>query len=84
MAYMLKFGKRFDKEFYKIDNSVSPQIVKKLARLEEGPKNVGKHLLYTKPTLWEFKVEVYRIFYIIREVREEVWLLSIKHKDECD
>lgn len=84
MVYILKFGKRFDKEFEKVDKSVSQQIIKKLDRLKENPENVGKPLLYTTPRLWEFKVEVFRAFYLIQESQKEVWLLSIKHKDECD
>lgn len=55
-----------------------------MARLKEDPDNVGKPLLHTKPTLWEFKAEVYRVFYIIQDNTEEIWLLSVKHKDECD
>ena len=82
MSFILKFGKKFDKEFSKIDKSISEQIVKKLARLKENPENIGKPLSHTKPTLWEFKVEVFRVFYTIQE--NEVWLLSVKHKDECD
>ncbi len=84
MTYTLKFGKRFDKEFAKIDKSVSEQIVKKLERLEQNPESIGKPLLYTKPALWEFKVESFRVFYIIQENTKEIWLLSVKHKDECD
>ncbi len=84
MTYILKFGKKFDKEFSKIDKSISSQIVKKLARLKENPEIVGKPLLHTKPTLWEFKTEVYRVFFIIQENAKEVWILSVKHKDECD
>lgn len=84
MGYILKFGKKFDREFGKIDKSVSEQIVKKLARLKENPENIGKPLLHTKPTLWELKVEVFRVFYLIRANEKEIWLLSLKHKDECD
>ena len=84
MVYLLKFGKKFDREFEKIDKSISSQIVKKLARLKENPEIIGKPLLYTNPSLWEFKAEVFRIFYIVQENRKEVWLLSVKHKDECD
>ena len=84
MTYTLKFGKKFDREFEKIDKSVSSQIVKKLTRLKENPESIGKPLLHTKPTLWEFKAEVFRVFYIVQENAKEVWLLSVKHKDECD
>ena len=84
MAYILKFGKKFDKEFSKIDKSVSEQIVKKLKRLKESPESIGKPLLYTNPVLWEFKAEVFRIFYIIQENIKEILVLSVKHKDECD
>ncbi|MEK6844168.1 MAG: relE [Nanoarchaeota archaeon] len=34
MAYTIKFGKKFDREFEKIDKSISDQIVKKLKRLK--------------------------------------------------
>ena len=64
MSFTLKFGKRFDREFEKIDKSISEQIVKKLTRLKESPNNIGKPLLHTKPALWEFKAEAFRIFYI--------------------
>ena len=84
MTYVLKFGRKFDKEFEKIDKSVSDQIIKKLERLKENPENIGKPLLHTKPTLWEFKAEVFRVFYIIQENAKEIWLLSAKHKDECE
>ncbi|MBI2056730.1 type II toxin-antitoxin system RelE/ParE family toxin [Candidatus Pacearchaeota archaeon] len=84
MGYALKFGKKFDKEFGKIDKSIYMQIVKKLDRLKETPEQIGKPLFYTKPTLWEFKIESFRIFYVIQKNLNEVWLLSLKHKDECD
>jgi|SRR3990167_7964172 len=84
MTYILKFGKKFDREFEKIDRSISEQIVKKLKRLKENLETVVKPLLHTNPTLWEFKAEVFRIFYIIQESTKEIWLLSVKHKDECD
>ena len=84
MTHILKFGKKFDREFSKIDKSVSEQIVKKLARLKENPESIGKPLLHTNPILWEFKAEVFRIFYIVQENTNEIWILSVKHKDECD
>lgn len=84
MTFILKFGKKFDCEFEKIDKSISDQIVKKLKRLKEDPENIGKPLLHTNPALWEFKAGVYRVFYIIKESAGEVWILSVKHKDECD
>ena len=84
MAYILKFGKKFDREFAKIDKSISEQIVKKLVRLKENPESIGKPLLHTNPALWEFKAEVFRIFYIVQENKKEIWILSVKHKDDCD
>lgn len=84
MNYTLKFGKKFDREFGKIDKSISEQIIKKLKRLKENPEHVGKPLLHTKPALWEFKAESFRGFYMIKKDIREVWLLSLKHKDECD
>ena len=61
MGDTLKFGKKFDREFGKIDKSISEQVVKKLNRLKENPENIGKPLLHTKPNLWEFKVGPFRI-----------------------
>jgi mRNA-degrading endonuclease RelE of RelBE toxin-antitoxin system len=84
MTYILKLGKKFDREFSKIDKSVSEQIVKKLTRLKENPESMGKPLLHTNPALWEFKAEVFRIFYIVYKNLKEIWILSVKHKDECD
>ena len=59
MAYILKFGKKFDRDFEKIDKSISEQIIRKLRRLRENPENIGKPLSHTKPSLWEFKAEVF-------------------------
>ncbi|MEX0920155.1 MAG: type II toxin-antitoxin system RelE/ParE family toxin [Candidatus Pacearchaeota archaeon] len=84
MRYTLKFGKRFDKEFSKLDKSISEQIVKKLRRIKENPESMGKPLFYTKPVLWEFKVKMFRVFYTIKKNSGEIWLLSIKHKNETD
>ncbi|MBI2632007.1 type II toxin-antitoxin system RelE/ParE family toxin [Candidatus Pacearchaeota archaeon] len=84
MTYILKFGKKFDREFEKIDKSVSEQIVKKLKRLKENPESIGKPLFHTNPALWEFRAEVFRVFYIVQENTKEIWVLSAKHKDECD
>ena len=84
MNYNIKFGKKFDKEFKKIDKSISDQIFKKIERLEIAPSSEGKPLLYTKPTLWQLKAHVYRIFYILDYNKKEILILSIKHKDECD
>ena len=55
-----------------------------LVRLKENPESIGKPLLHTNPALWEFKAEVFRIFYIVQENKKEIWILSVKHKDECD
>ncbi len=44
MEYILKFGKKFDREFGKIDKSLSEQVVKKLNRLKENPENIGKQI----------------------------------------
>ena len=51
MVYVLKFGKKFDREFGKLDKSVSEQIVNKLFKLKEKPQQVGKPMLHTKPQL---------------------------------
>lgn len=82
MAYELKFGKLFDKEFKKIDSSVKDQAWKKMERLKENPKEIGKHLKYLN--LWELHVKMFRIFYVIDDNEIRVLLLSMKHKDECD
>jgi len=55
MTYILKFGKRFDKEFYKIDKSISQQIVKKFERLKDNPSNIGKPLLHTNQNYGNLK-----------------------------
>lgn len=73
MNYILKFGKKFDKEFNKIDKSLSDRIFKKIEKLEINPSSEGKPLLYTKPTLWELKIDVYRVFYIIQHNNKEVY-----------
>ena len=81
MEYTLIFGKQFDKEFNKLDNSLKQQLWKKLERLKENPES-GKHLRHLN--IWEIKVEMYRTFYIIDKNQIRVVLLSIQHKDDCD
>lgn len=79
--YTLIFGKKFEEEFRKIDNSLRQEAWKKLQRLKENPQ-IGKHLHYLD--LWELHVRMFRIFYIIDENRIRLLILSMKHKDECD
>jgi len=81
MVYELVFGKRFEDEFKKLDNSLRQEAWKKLQRLKESPQ-IGKHLHHLN--LWELHVRVFRIFYLIDESKIKLLILSIKHKDECD
>src|SRR3989344_1812485 len=84
MNFILKFDKKFDREFKKIDKSISERMFKKIEKLEINPSSEGKPLPHTKPALWELKIDVYRVFYIIQHNNQEIWVLSVKHKDECD
>lgn len=81
MLYTLLFSKLFSKEFEKIDNSIQKEAWKKLERLKED-YNIGKHLHYIN--LWELHIQMFRIFYIIKEEKSQILLLSIKHKDDCE
>lgn len=82
MEYELKFSKEFEKEFERLDNSIKEEAWKKISRLKESPKAIGKHLKYLG--LWELHVRMFRIFYIIEDNKIKLLILSIKHKDECD
>ncbi len=46
MSYKLKFSKRFDKEYKKLDKSIGNQVIKKTGKLKDNPE-LGKHLLHT-------------------------------------
>jgi mRNA-degrading endonuclease RelE of RelBE toxin-antitoxin system len=81
MTHELIFGKKFEDEFSKLDNSIRQDAWKKIQRLKESLE-IGKHLKYLN--LWELHVGVYRIFYVVDNYRKKLSLLSVKHKDECE
>lgn len=83
MEYILQFSKEFDKRFRKLDNSIKSEALKKIKRLKENPKEIGKNLKYL-PNFYELHVQVYRIFYVVVDNLVKVLLLDIEHKDECD
>ena len=81
MGYKLKFSKKFDREFKKLDKPIKEGLWNKIGRLEENPQT-GQHLHHMN--LWEIRMDKFRMFYMIEPNNNEVWILSVKHKDECD
>lgn len=56
---------------------------KKLIRLKENPKEIGKPLKFF-PNLYELHLRMYRIYYVVEESEVRVLVLSVEHKDEQD
>ncbi len=83
MIYTLVFDKEFARDFNKLDKSIKDEAEKKIRRLKENPKEIGKPLRYF-PNLYELHVRMYRIFYVIEESKIKVLVLAIEHKDETD
>jgi len=83
MVYELIFDKEFSKKFRKLDNSLQIEGEKKIKRLKENPREIGKPLKYL-PNLFELHLRMYRIFYVIEEHKVRVLLLTVEHKNETD
>lgn len=81
--YKVIFDKNFVKEYRKLDKSLQIEGDKKILRLKQDPKNIGKPLKYF-PNLFELRLGNYRIYYVIEESEVKVLLLSVLHKDEQD
>jgi|GEM_PF-1577281 len=83
MVYTLLFDRQFKRDFDKLDKSIKNEAEKKLLKLKESPREIGKPLKYF-PNLFELHVRMYRIFYVIEENQVKVLVLAIEHKDETD
>ena len=80
---MLVFDKEFVKDFDKLDKSIRDEAEKKIRRLKVNPKDIGKPLKYFS-NLYEIHVRMYRIFYVVEELKVKVLVLVIEHKDNTD
>jgi len=83
LMYNILFDKQFVKEYRKLDKSLQVEGDKKLKRLKENPKQMGKPLRFF-PNLYELHLRMYRIYYVVQESEIKVLVLSIGHKDEQD
>src|SRR3990167_2059922 len=79
--YKLLFDKQFVRDYRKLDKSLQIEGDKKLKRLRENPKEIGKPLRFF-PNLYELHLRMYRIYYVIQESEVKVLVLSVEHKDE--
>ena len=83
MVYTLLFDKEFVRDYNKIDKSIKIEAEKKLKKLRENPREIGKPLKYFV-NLYELHVRMYRIFYVVEESLIKVLVLAIEHKDNTD
>jgi len=83
IEYTLKFSRGFDKTFSKLDNSIKKEAHKKILKLKEFPKEVGKPLKFFK-NLFELHVQMYGIFYVVENYQVNVLILDMIHKNETD
>lgn len=82
-TYNLLFDKQFVKDYRKLDKSLQIEGDKKIKRLKENPKEIGKPLKFF-PNLYELHLRMYRIYYVIQESEIRVLVLSVEHKDNQD
>jgi|SRR3989344_2809106 len=82
-SYTLLFDRQFAKDYRKLDKSLQIEGDKKIRRLKENPKEIGKPLKFF-PNLYELHLRMYRIYYIVQESEIKVIVLSVEHKDEQD
>ena len=54
---------------------------KKLKRLIENPREIGKPLKFF-PNLYELHLRMYRIYYVVQEHEIKVLVLAVEYKDE--
>ncbi|MEK6934059.1 MAG: type II toxin-antitoxin system RelE/ParE family toxin [Nanoarchaeota archaeon] len=83
MAYTLIFDKQFARDYRKLDKSLQIEGDKKLKRLKDNPKDIGKPLKFL-PKLYELHLQSYRIYYIFDDMNNKVLVLAISYKDEQD
>jgi mRNA-degrading endonuclease RelE of RelBE toxin-antitoxin system len=83
MEYTLIFDREFIKEYNKIDKSIRDEAEKKIKKLKEFPREIGKPLKYFA-NLYELHVRMYRIFYFVEDFKVKVLILAIEHKDNTD
>ena len=81
MVYRLLFDKTFVKEYRKLDKSIQIEGDKKLRRLKEDPRGMGKPLKFF-PNLYELYLRMYRIYYVVQESEIKILILAVGHKDE--
>ena len=79
--YNLIFDKDFFKKYKKIGNSFRKQSDKKILRLKEDPRNMGKPLFNVHPNLYELYLNSYRIYYVVQDSEVRVLLIAIEHKN---
>ena len=82
-SYTLLFDKQFARDYRKLDRSLQIEGDKKIKRLKENPKEIGKPLKFF-PHFYELHLRMYRIYYIIQENEVKVLVLAVEHKDKQD
>ncbi len=81
--YLLLFDRKFSQIYRKLDRSIQIEGDKKLLKLKESPKDIGKPLKFF-PNFFELYLQSYRIYYVVEEKESKVLVLALKHKDEQD
>ena len=80
-TYIILFDNQFVKDYRKLDKSLQIEGDKKLKRLKENPREIGRPLKFF-PHLYELHLRMYRIYYVIQESEIKVLVLAVEHKDE--
>ena len=81
--YELKFDKVFTRKYRNLGRSFQIQGDKKIKRLKKNPQDQGKQLRFFH-NLYELRLQMYRIFYLIHEQKVNILFIGLEHKDETD
>ncbi len=75
--HKLLFTKTFSKQFLKLDKKAQDRISNRIMLLKKNPK-LGQHM--KDLSLWNLRVEKYKIIYFIEKEKLFIILLDIGHR----
>jgi mRNA interferase RelE/StbE len=77
MVYKIIYSEVFSENFSRLDKKLKSIVLRKILRLTENPKVLGKVLKGPLRGLWELKVSKYRVIYRIIEEQRKVLVETI-------
>jgi len=77
--FKIKFEKRAEDFFNKLDNSSKIIVGKKIEKLKQNPE-LGKPLTANLAGLWSLRIEKYRAIYQIKKEELIIFILKLGHR----